>query len=175
MILNIWGGPGTGKSTIAAQLFGELNRDGLHCELVTEFAKELNWESRTETLKNQLYVDSKQYRNFARVDGKVDLIITDSPILKGPFYAEYYNAVPDPDLYFRLFRQFEETLSPSVNILLSRATQYKVVGRNESEEAARLLDMAMEKWMHRRNIRYTKINAVHSAKEQIIKVLEENI
>ena len=37
-VINLYGGPGTGKSTTAAALFALIKREGYNVELVTEFA-----------------------------------------------------------------------------------------------------------------------------------------
>ena len=40
-VLNLYGGPGVGKSTGAAYIFSMLKLAGINCELVREYAKEL--------------------------------------------------------------------------------------------------------------------------------------
>ena len=46
MIINIFGGPGVGKSTVAADLFVIMKKEGYSVELVTEYAKELTYEKK---------------------------------------------------------------------------------------------------------------------------------
>lgn len=41
-VINLYGGPGTGKSTTAAMLFAKMKLAGFNCEYVPEFAKDLN-------------------------------------------------------------------------------------------------------------------------------------
>ena len=53
-VINLIGSPGTGKSTIAAELFARMKWLGFDVELVSEYAKELVWEQRHETFKNEL-------------------------------------------------------------------------------------------------------------------------
>src|SRR5262245_20723095 len=60
LTVNLFGGPGCGKSTNAALVFGKLKNDGINVELVTEFAKELTWEGRSGALRFQPYVTAKQ-------------------------------------------------------------------------------------------------------------------
>ena len=43
-VINIFGGPGTGKSVTAAKLFAELKIQNKNCELITEYAKELVYD-----------------------------------------------------------------------------------------------------------------------------------
>ena len=79
LVVNLFGGPGCGKSTLMAGIFHQLKIQGYDCEMVTEFAKDIVWEERTELLKEQIYVFTNQNYRLFRVNGKVDIIITDSP------------------------------------------------------------------------------------------------
>lgn len=81
-VINLFGGPGCGKSTIAAGLFYKLKCFGkVDCELVTEVAKDIIWDGNTDILKNQSFVFGQQYHRIWRLKDKVDIVITDSPIL----------------------------------------------------------------------------------------------
>lgn len=44
IVVNLIGSPGTGKSTIASELFAKMKWEGFDVELVSEYAKELVWE-----------------------------------------------------------------------------------------------------------------------------------
>ena len=72
VVVNIFGGAGVGKSTVSAELFAKLKKKGLEVEYVTEFAKDLVWEKRDETFKDQAYIFGKQYHRIFRVIDKVD-------------------------------------------------------------------------------------------------------
>ena len=80
LIINLFGGPGTGKSTTAAALFYKLKMMGINCELVTEFAKDITWEKNKKALACQPYVFGKQCYRIERCVDQVDVIITDSPL-----------------------------------------------------------------------------------------------
>ena len=117
--INLFGGPGSGKSTLAAGIFSEMKRQGKSVELVTEFAKDLVWENRQDTLAVQPYVSMKQFRNLFRLKGKVDYVVTDSPLLKDSVYAKRFT--PDlPAAYHELLGHLHSSLGDHVNIFLIR-------------------------------------------------------
>lgn len=145
--INLFGGPGVGKSTTAAFLFAQMKKKGLDLELVTEVAKDFVWEERQKTLEIQPYITVKQYRNLFRLKGKVDYVITDAPILMGCVYTELYaNDLPSSykDMIVDLHR---EVLKPHVNILLERRFEYIQNGRRQTEDGARKIDEMIEKWL----------------------------
>jgi hypothetical protein len=140
--INVFGGPGIGKSTTAADIFVKMKKKGFDVELVTEVAKDFVWEKRSATLQIQPYVTFKQYRNLIRLKGQVQYVITDAPVLLGAVYCELYggagwmrNAVFESHL----------ELSPCINILLERTFDYQQNGRIQSSEEALGVDEMISK------------------------------
>jgi predicted ATPase len=152
--VNLFGGPGVGKSTTAAALFVEMKKAGLSVELVTEVAKDFVWEDRSTTLSIQPYITIKQFRNLVRLVDKVDYVITDAPILMGCVYADIY--APDlptsyKDFIVDLHRQ---KLNPSVNFVLNRVFEYDTTGRYQSEKTAIDIDSAIEDVLLTYDVKY---------------------
>lgn len=56
LVVNLFGSPGTGKSTLSAYIFSQLKLANINCELVSEFAKDMVWENNMTALENQLYI-----------------------------------------------------------------------------------------------------------------------
>lgn len=100
LVINLWGGPGAGKSAIAAELFVCLRKHtNANVELTNEFATELCFERSKENLKDQVYLLGNQWHRLWRLEQiGVDVAISDSPLGIGipymrkhkPAYAEKY-------------------------------------------------------------------------------------
>lgn len=87
IVINLFAGPGVGKSTIAAGIYYELKCKGISCELSGEVAKDKVWEDNPEALLDQPYIFGKQQHRIRRLYGKVDYVISDSPIVLSIAYS----------------------------------------------------------------------------------------
>ena len=139
LVVNLFGGAGIGKSTLAAGLFYNLKCDGYEVELVTEYAKELTWQQHMGVLSNQLYVTAKQLNRVHRLLGKVDVIITDSPIILGIIYGGFGATPSFRPCIVEIFNEFS-----NINFLLERTVDYNPNGRNQNKEAAIAVDNRIE-------------------------------
>lgn len=133
LVVNLFAGPGTGKSTTMAHLFAELKWAGIDCEMVTEYAKDKVWEGSEHILDNQYYVSGKQYHKLRRLVGKVDVVITDSPILLGIIYGPN-----EPKEFGDLLEKYNAQFN-NFNIFLNRVKEYNPNGRLQKniEEATK--------------------------------------
>lgn len=133
-VINLYGGPGVGKSTIAAYLFAEMKSAGLVVELVREYVKDIVWGDTPAILDDALYLLAKQHRRQFILSGKVDYIITDAPIMLNYYYAKN---VPKSffDLTLDLTQEFD-----NYNIRLIREKAYVREGRYQKEEEAKMID-----------------------------------
>lgn len=130
LVVNLFGAPGAGKSTGAAYIFSRLKLAGINAELVTEFAKDKVWEESKAVFENQAYIFGKQYFRISRVQGKVDVVITDSPILLSPFYTDDPVLGDEFDkLVTKVFNSYD-----SFNVFINRVKPYNTAGRFQTEQ-----------------------------------------
>ena len=130
IIVNLFGAPGAGKSTGAAYIFSKIKMAGVNAELVTEFAKDKVWEESKEVFNNQIYIFGKQSFKISRVMNKVDVIITDSPIILSSFYNSDEMIQEELDaLVMKTFNSYN-----NMNYFIERVKPYQEKGRFQTEE-----------------------------------------
>jgi ABC-type oligopeptide transport system ATPase subunit len=164
LVINFFGGPGCGKSTTAALLFGSLKQKGYNVELVTEYAKELVWEERNQTLGNQIYLLGKQTNRIEILKDKVDAVITDSPLLLCSIYrGEHY-----PESFDELVRwQFDQ--HDNVNFFLNRQKKFNPKGRVHSLKESVEIDTTIKTMLDDYEITYEEIEGNEDGVEEIKK------
>lgn len=153
-IINLYSGPGAGKSTTAAMVFSLMKQHGVNCELVTEYAKDMVWWGAENKLKNEIYVFAKQQSRIERLLGKVDYVITDSPLLLAVIYGDLYKGSVSPE--FRALVHSEVERMDNINIFLNRVKKYNPVGRMQTEEEAKGLDKVIKSCLNDLNYEYTE-------------------
>ena len=136
-VINLFGGPSVGKSTTAAGVFSLLKLHNIECELVTEYAKDLVWEERHKTIQDQQYLFAKQHHRLWRVVDKVDIVVTDCPLMLSPIYGELYKVTNKSfyDNVVDVVNGFD-----NLNIILTRIKTYNRNGRLQTEDEAKAID-----------------------------------
>jgi hypothetical protein len=163
LIVNLFAGPGSGKSTLRAGVFYELKIRSILCEEAYEYAKDLIWESRRETFDDQIYIFGKQYHRIFRLIGKVDVVITDCPIILSTIY--------DPDKRKTLEALIiEEHLKMwTYNVFVHRNKPYNSRGRNQIEQDARKIDCQIAAFLDDHNIPFEVVEGDASGKDSIVR------
>lgn len=150
-IINLYGGPGTGKSTSAAHLFYLLKIQNQNAELVREYVKDWAWEGRKININDQIYFLGKQVRKESMLYGKVDWIVTDSPVMMNLYYAQQYcpptitSGVKSLNLAF--YKQAEDDGHKHIHVFLKRTKPYLAEGRYQSEAEARRMDSEVKEML----------------------------
>lgn len=147
-IINLYGGPGAGKSTSAAYVYYLLKSAGKSAELVREYVKDWAYEGRKINTYDQIYFLGKQVRHESMLLGKVDWLVTDCPIFMNLYYASKYStpvlsdAVAAATLAF--YQQTHEDGHRHINVLLKRSHSYVSEGRFQDEAGAKEIDIGLE-------------------------------
>lgn len=166
-VINIFAGPGAGKSTTAAAVFAEMKKRHLDVELVTEYAKELLAEERMNVLlEDQLYITAKQARRIKRVENKFQYIVTDAPIVQGLLYKPHDYFTGFEPLIVEIFKTYNNH-----NFFLACRTKYDKNGRYQSEQEAIEIDSKLMDILTRHDISFDVIDDLNQAGEIIINKL----
>ena len=175
-IINIIGEPSAGKSTLALEVTANLKKQGVNAELVTEFAKDLVWDNNLEALKSQDYIFAEQHKRIKRLVGKVDVIVTDSPLLLSTIYTEGTGTCKS------LINFIEDTVNSYDNdyYYLKRNHHYQQVGRVHTEDEAKVIGTKLDKICDRVNahLLYSKdsnYNVGYIIRRSLYNVIEKKV
>ena len=167
--INLFGGPGTGKSTIAAELFSKLKWNKMDSELISEYAKQIVWEESFSKLSNQIYLFAKQHKRHIILNGKVDYVVTDSPLIMGTVYDKN-DTKHLQELIFSEFNKFE-----NLNIFLIRDKEYNPNGRTQTYDEAIQKDNEIFKLLNENNVNYYSFVANETAVNLIFDLIKIKI
>lgn len=136
-VVNLFGGPGCFKSTLAAGIFSLLKSHEIDVDNPYEFAKDLIWDNRSIDFDDQVYILGNQSHRIWRVYGKVDIIVCDSPILLSLVYPKKELSNSFIQTVLDKHNEFD-----NINIFLKRNmdVDYEENGRNEILEEALKVD-----------------------------------
>jgi len=166
------GGPGIGKSTLAAWVFAELKMQGIEVEHCSEYVKAWTFIGRPPQSFDQIYLFGKQLHKediVLRSDEKVS-IISESPIFLSCCYAKNYNA-PGWQHLIALSQEFEKRF-PSLNFFVTReGCPYNTHGRFQNFEAAQMMDRVIKETMVEYKVPFEEIR-FDASKELLSKCLK---
>lgn len=141
--INLWGGPGVGKSVMAARIYSHFQQQDKNIELCREEVKNWAYEGKRPTGFDQLYLFGTQIRKEERIlkNNPSYIVVTDCPIGMIAFYTKYYGEPYWGHLY-DITRDYDAKYRP-VNILLKREFEYVPRGRLQSFQEAIEIDEEM--------------------------------
>jgi predicted ATPase len=153
LVINAYGGPGAGKSTAALDIVSALKKKGLVAEYVSEYAKDLVWEEQKYLLdgteEHQRMILKEQYNRVARLIGKCDIVVTDSPILLNINYNKELTPEYEQEVK-NLYDQFHNFAF----VVQRDATNFEQAGRIQNLEESQKLDKEITDMLDRYGIRY---------------------
>lgn len=162
LVVNLLGGPGSGKSSVRAGVFHDLKFSGVDCEEAAEYAKDLTWAKNQFTLQNQIHVFGEQHNRIFRLLNQVEVIITDSPLLLTPIYDKRSS-----DTLRRLALEEYHSMW-NYTVLLIREKQYNPNGRNQNEKSAKEIDIKIADFLLDNKIPFETVPGNSSGKDKIV-------
>jgi len=171
-VINLLGGSGLGKSTTAALIFGELKLLGENIELVQEYAKEWAWAGKRILPTDQDHICQEQWNRESRLYGKVDFIVTDSPLILGPMYEKFYSG--EDTTYSKTSEKITSATNKGItymNFLLKRHKKFNPKGRFETEEQAKEVDAFLQKYLQEKQIPFHTV--LSEDKERVNEIINQ--
>ena len=168
-VINFFGGPCSGKSTAAAGLFYLMKKQKYNVELVTEFAKDLVYEDHTMALSEQNYVFANQEYRLARLEGKIDYAISDSPLILSNIYCSLLYPQSFEQFCLDMFNRYE-----NINFFIQRNHVYSEIGRINDETESTNLTIEIEQYLIENNFTYKSYLAGDFVPELIYAHLKKN-
>lgn len=132
--INVFAGPGAGKSTLAPQIYAALKKDGYDVEHVSEFIKDWAYMGIKPKGRDQFYIFAQQMHAEEVKLRHVKLVVTDSPLLMNTAYSEFLGCKFTP----RLIEEAQEFDAdyPPINLFIERTVTYNPDGRYQTYEQA---------------------------------------
>ena len=141
MVINFFGGPGVGKTTLAAELFSALKKRQAEVQLIGDFATECILQGNEDALKDQLFVFGNCYHRMVTAYESSLVTITDAPFLLSCIYQT--NLPPSfTDLVIEMHHRFQ-----ALNVLLDvreESYNHSMVGCVHSLSESISLDRQIE-------------------------------
>ena len=174
LVVNLFGSAGAGKSSGMAKIFYDLKTNHyINTEQAPEFAKEKVWEENTEVFKpdNQLYLLGKQFYRISRLNGKVDVVVTDSPL---PLCIFYNKSSVLGDTFNKLVMQTFNSFN-NINFFIERTKPYNPKGRFQTEEESDIDSIKLKYMLDINEIPYTTVTGDEEGYQQIIAAILQQI
>lgn len=179
-VINLFGGAGAGKSTSAMELTALLKKNGFVAEYVPEYAKELVWAGDMVMLdgskEHQTDILIEQTKRLNRLKGKVDYIVTDSPIiLNGVYMTE--GTVSEQNEYRKHVIDMFKAEGKQINLFVNRGDKpFEQTGRIHTFEQSVAIDKDIKTLLNDNDIPFTEIErdgGVKAIVDNIVKQREE--
>ena len=168
LVINLIGGPCSGKSTVAAELFARLKKMGIHCELVSEYIKDRIYEENQTIPKNQIAIFGMEHYNISNKLGKVDVIVHDGSFINNIIYKAEENKHFD-DLIISEYKRFW-----NLDFFIKRGNiEFETYGRIHNLKQSKELDKIIKETYDSYGLSYIEVESREAVDKIIPIVLKE--
>lgn len=173
ILINFISAPSIGKSTMSSLAFVRLKTDHNKAELVQEYAKQLVWGEKFDVLSNQWYVSKKQYKMLKAVYGKVDYLVTDSPLLLGGYYNRHYpdNVCDREKTEKMILEKIKEFNNIYIFLKKNNDFPFEKEGRIHTEEQSIKIEQQLKEMLDEFDVEYLEITSDVKNMDKIIEYI----
>ena len=168
--INIFGAPGSGKSTSRARLFYDMKKLGYKVEEISEMAKDYTYAEEFMKLGDQVYLLGQQHHKHFVLDNQVDYIITDSPFIMGSMYMNQNS--PYLNEFEKLAVQMHKSYE-TLNFFIERNHDYQTFGRNQTEEQSDEKADEIKNFLNKYNIDYITVKSGEPFIKNALKLIQK--
>lgn len=169
LVINLIGGPCSGKSTISAELFARLKKMGIHCELVTEYIKDRIYEENKTMPLNQIAIFGMEHYNISNKIGKVNVIIHDGSFINNIIYKNEDNLEFD-SLIIAEYKKFN-----NLDFFIKRGNiEFEDYGRIHNLKQSKELDRIIKETYNNYSLSFIEVEA-RDAVDKIIPIVLKKI
>ncbi len=152
LVVNLFGGPGVGKSTLLHGLTWAAKRRGVNVECSMEYAKELVWRGRAAELRDPYLLLEVQAERLDALAGKVDVAIAEWPLLLCLAYAPHQAATG-----LRSAARAAWDRHDNASLFCRRQVSYRREGRVEDIHGALEVDARVERLLSAEGIAHLTV------------------
>ena len=161
ILINAYGSPSSGKTTLCARLFAALKNLGVDAYLTMEVVKTWCIEGREIGRYGQYVLFGQEVERQSRLFNKVDIALVDSPVGLSGFYNYYYSGKTDNSLSVPCREFYKRAAEDGVQILnffLTPQKPYDPRARYQTEEQAQDVHVSLKEWLNREGYNYVELN-----------------
>lgn len=160
IVVNLFGGPCLGKSTLSAELFTILKKEGVEAVQVGEYVKECIQAGKREKLDNELFIFAEQARRLRELveSEEVDVAICDWPLLNAVVY-DSMNYPGEPEGFAGVvLGEFARYNNLNYRVMRLEDMEYSTAGRVHTFVEAVKIDEKIHTMLKTANIKCLTIN-----------------
>jgi len=168
LVVNLFGAPSCGKSTLALLIGGLLKTEHPHLasEVPDEVAKFLVYDEAPKALRCQPLIMGQQLWQIARCSGHADVVVTDSPILLSAVYGQEYGQDTPPS-FLDVCHHYHCSF-PTLNYLVERRHAFETKARVQNEEEAERIDRHIRTVLSACDVTYATVNSTWDHARRIV-------
>lgn len=171
--INIFGGPGTGKSTLASGLFYHLRTNGYHnVELLPEPAKDFVFNGELNKISQRTLFEIQAKRMSSMEKSGVPIVICDSPLLLNKVYSTWDVDEGLARDEFHIEVEAEHACYENYNLVLERVHRYQTIGRVQNLTDAEIVHNSIVSMLNTSGHHFQRIKSTLTPKTTFTRHLQ---